>query len=105
MSEYTLNGNIWGGSFILEASTDGISWEPMVAKTSNGKYLGREGLATQSGTIVSSGYNSNSFSNTTFSIYKPLTYTAVSGLTNLTGTNNSWSSIKFFDKFNRIFSR
>ena len=57
----------------------------MVAKTSNGKYLGREGLATQSGTIVS-GYNSNSFSNTTFSIYKPLTYTAVSGLTNLTGT-------------------
>ena len=58
----------------------------MVAKTSNGKYLGREGLATQSGTIVSSGYNDKAFSNTTFSIYKPITYTAVSGLTNLTGT-------------------
>ncbi len=85
MSEYTLNGNIWGGSFILEASTDRISWEPMVAKSSNNTFLGREGLSTTGGNI-SSGYNSNSFSNTTFSIYKPLTYTAVSGLTNLTGT-------------------
>jgi len=38
MSEYTLNGNIWGGSFILEASTDGISWDVMVAKSSNNTF-------------------------------------------------------------------
>ena len=45
MSEYTLNGNPWGGSFILEASTDGNGWDAMVAKSGT-SFLGREGLAT-----------------------------------------------------------
>ena len=49
MSGYTLNGNPWGGSFILEASTNGTSWEPMVAKSSNDTFLSREGLATGGG--------------------------------------------------------
>ena len=38
-----LNGNPWGGSFILEASVDGNSW---TAKSSNGTFLSREGLET-----------------------------------------------------------
>ena len=70
MSGYTLNSNPWGGSFILEGSTAGTSWDVMVAKSSNGTFLGREGLATGGGAI-SSGYNSSGFSNTQFSIYKP----------------------------------
>ena len=70
MSVYKLNGNPSGGSFILEASTDGNSWDTMVAKSSNGTFLGRQGLETPSGTTVSSGYNSLAFSNTAFSIYK-----------------------------------
>jgi hypothetical protein len=45
MSGYTLNGNPWGGAFILEASTDGNSWEPMIAKSGTA-FLGREGLST-----------------------------------------------------------
>ena len=44
MSAYFVDGNPWGGSFILEASTNGNDWEPMVAKSSIGKFLGREGL-------------------------------------------------------------
>jgi hypothetical protein len=71
MSGYTLNGTPWGGSFILEASTNGTVWETMVAKSSNNTFLGREGLATPVGTNLSSGYNDKAFSNTTFSIYKP----------------------------------
>jgi hypothetical protein len=51
MSGYTLNGNPWGGSFILEASTNGSSWETMVAKSSSGTFLGREGLTTGGGGI------------------------------------------------------
>ena len=49
MSTYTLDGNPWGGSFILEASTDGNTWEPMVAKSANGTFLGRQGLSTGGG--------------------------------------------------------
>ena len=49
MSGYTLNSNPWGGSFILEGSTDRTSWDVMVAKSSNGTFLGREGLATGGG--------------------------------------------------------
>jgi hypothetical protein len=64
MSGYTLNGNPWGGSFILEASTNGSSWETMVAKSSSDTFLGREGLATGGGNR-NLGYNSNAFSNTT----------------------------------------
>jgi hypothetical protein len=75
LAGYTLNGNPWGGSFILEASTNGSSWEPMVVKSSNG---------TRSGNILS-GYNSDAFSNTTFSIYKPsATYTSPDSLSNST---------------------
>ena len=48
MSEYTLNGNPWGGSFILEASTDGNSWDAMVAKSGTA-FLSREGLTTVGG--------------------------------------------------------
>ena len=70
MAGYTLNGNPWGGSFILEGSTDGTSWDVMVAKSPNNTFLGREGLSTTGGNI-SSGYNSNVFTNTNFSIYKP----------------------------------
>ena len=70
MSGYTLNGNPWGGSFILEGSTDGISWDVMVAKSSNNTFLSIEGLSTGGGNI-SSGYNSTALSNTAFSIYKP----------------------------------
>jgi hypothetical protein len=44
MDKYLYNGNPWGGSFILEASTNGTIWEPMVAKSSNGTFLSREGL-------------------------------------------------------------
>jgi hypothetical protein len=44
MSNYFLDGNPWAGSFILEASTDGTIWEPMIAKSSTGKFLGKEGL-------------------------------------------------------------
>jgi hypothetical protein len=74
---YTLNGNSYGGSFILEGSTDGTSWDVMVAKTTNNTFLGREGLSTAGGNI-SSGYNSTALSNTAFSIYKPDgTYTPV----------------------------
>jgi len=69
-SGYTLNGNPWAGSFILEASTDGSSWEPMIAKSSNGTFLGKEGLVGGGGNL-STGYNSVTFSNTTFNIYKP----------------------------------
>ena len=47
MSGYTLNSNPWGGgAFILEASTNGHAWDTMIAKSSNGTFLGREGLAT-----------------------------------------------------------
>ena len=70
MSGYTLNGSPWGGSFILEGSTDGTNWDVMVAKTGNNTFLGREGLSTTGGNI-SSGYNSTALSNTAFSIYKP----------------------------------
>ena len=70
MSRYALNGNPWGGSFILEGSTDGTSWDVMVAKSANNTFLGREGLSTAGGNI-SSGYNSTVFTNTNFSIYKP----------------------------------
>ena len=71
MSRYILNGNPWGGSFILEASTDGNSWDAMVAKSGTA-FLSREGLTTVGGGgVISSGYNSETFSNTTFSIYKP----------------------------------
>jgi hypothetical protein len=49
MDGYTLNNNPWGGSFILEASTNGISWDTMVAKSSNDTFLGREGLSTGGG--------------------------------------------------------
>jgi hypothetical protein len=84
MAGYTLNGNPWGGSFILEASTNGTVWETMVAKSSNNTFIGRQGLATGSGN-VSSGYNFAEFSNTTFSIYKPLTtYTPPDSLSNST---------------------
>ena len=48
MAGYTLNGNPWGGSFILEASTDGNGWDAMVAKSGT-SFLGREGLATGGG--------------------------------------------------------
>jgi hypothetical protein len=43
--------NPWGGSFILEASIDGQpgSWVPMIAKSSNNTFLGKEGLATGGG--------------------------------------------------------
>jgi hypothetical protein len=71
MSVYILDGNTWGGSFILEASIDGNTWEPMVAKSSNGTFLGRQGLSTGGGDVLS-GYNSNQFSNTQFSVYKPI---------------------------------
>ena len=43
MSNYFVDGNPWGGSFILEASTNGSSWDAMIAKSSTGKFLGREG--------------------------------------------------------------
>jgi hypothetical protein len=49
MAGYELNGNPWGGSFILEASTDGNSWDAMVAKSSNNTFLSREGLSTGGG--------------------------------------------------------
>jgi hypothetical protein len=49
MDGYTLNNNPWGGSFILEASTNGTSWDTMVAKSSNDTFLGREGLSTGGG--------------------------------------------------------
>jgi hypothetical protein len=76
MSGYTLNGNPWAGSFILEGSTDGTSWDVMVAKSANNTFLSQEGLSTAGGNI-SSGYNSTVFTNTNFSIYKPAgTYTA-----------------------------
>lgn len=68
MSNYFVNGNPWAGSFILEASIDGNSWEPMIAKSSTGKFLGKEGLVGAGN--LSSGYNSVAFSDTTFSIYK-----------------------------------
>ena len=48
MSRYILNGNPWGGSFILEASTDGNSWDAMVAKSGTA-FLSREGLTTVGG--------------------------------------------------------
>jgi hypothetical protein len=54
----------------LEASVDGNSWTPMVAKSSNDTFLSREGLETSGGNI-NLGYNSQPFSNTTYSIYKP----------------------------------
>ena len=73
MSNYFVDGNPWGGSFIREASTDGNTWEPMVAKSSSsGKFLGRQGLSTGGGGNLDSGYNSVAFSDTTFSIYKPV---------------------------------
>jgi hypothetical protein len=76
-SGYILNGNPCAGSFILEGSADGTSWDVMVAKSANNTFLGREGLSTTGGNI-SSGYNSTVFTNTTFSIYKPdNTYTQV----------------------------
>lgn len=90
MSVYKLNGNAWGGSFILEASTNGTDWDTMVAKNSNGTFLGREGLETPSGTIVSSGYNSLAFSNTVFSIYKAISsYNWPTNLSNLNIIGNS----------------
>lgn len=46
MDGYILNGNPYAGSFILEASTNGSIWDTMVAKSSNGTFLGREGLST-----------------------------------------------------------
>ena len=46
MDNYLSNGNSWGGSFILEASTDGNTWDVMTAKSSGGQFLGREGLST-----------------------------------------------------------
>jgi hypothetical protein len=61
---------ILGVVLILEASTDGNTWETMIAKSSNGKFLGKEGLVGGGGNL-SSGYNSAAFSDTTFSIYKP----------------------------------
>ena len=62
MSGYTLNGNPWAGSFILEGSTDGTSWDVMVAKSANNTFLSQEGLSTAGGNI-SSGYNSTVFTN------------------------------------------
>jgi hypothetical protein len=89
MTGYVLNSNPWAGSFILEASTNGSSWEPMVAKSNNGTFLGREGLSTGGGGgNVSSGYNSQPFLNTQFSIYKPGTYNYPTSVNNLTITGN-----------------
>jgi hypothetical protein len=48
MSRYLFDGKPWGGAFILEASTDGTSWDTMVAKSGN-NFLGREGLITNGG--------------------------------------------------------
>ena len=70
MSKYLFDGKPYAGSFILESSTDGSTWEPMIAKSGN-NFLGREGLVTSGVGTISSGYNSSAFSNTQFSIYKP----------------------------------
>lgn len=83
MSKYLFDGKPWAGAFILEASTDGTTWETMIAKSGN-NFLGREGLVANGGTI-SSGYNSSAFSNTQFSIYKPSgSYSEPKGLSGIT---------------------
>ncbi len=72
----------------MEGSTDGISWDVMVAKSANNTFLGREGLSTTGGNI-SSGYNSTVFSNTNFSIYKPDgTYFPPDAVSNATYSGN-----------------
>jgi hypothetical protein len=84
MSKYLFNGKPWAGSFILEASTDGNSWNTMIAKSGN-NFLGREGLVANGATNVSSGYNNDGFSNTQFSIYLPVgSYSEPKELYNLT---------------------
>lgn len=75
MERFLVNTSQCGGMFILEGSTDGSNWIPMIAKTSDNKFLAREGLMTPSGTVITNNQNTNAFVNKIFTISPaPLSY-------------------------------
>jgi hypothetical protein len=101
MDGYILNNTPWGGSFILEGSTDGISWDVMLAKSANNTFLGREGLSTSeyisspvssiyatnaSGITKTGAYNSDSFSSNLLVAFPGDSFSDVSHLINKSTT-------------------
>lgn len=77
MERYLFNNKLCGGSYILEASTNGVTgWTAMIAE-SNGMFLGRDGLCTAAGqTGITNNQNTSPFVNNIFTITTPSVYNA-----------------------------